>query len=159
MLVDGASGFRWLKRLANCASNFSPVRSLNLNCLPSVAENTVVPDPSRMPTPQFPKRPMLLAGMAKPLMLASDGVPTQSGRCVEVTPRTSTPVPEGSVPLKVGVRYGPDWASRMPATLHPPTTAFERLPPLLAYFFPWPTGMSQKKVFKKRLRRVKTTLP
>src|ERR1700676_1473760 len=93
-------------------------------------EKTCEPGPSRMPTPQLPKRPMLLAGMAKALEFENDGLPTQSGRWVEVTPRTSTPVPEGSVPLKVGVRYGPDCASSMAATLQPPTNAFVNADPL-----------------------------
>src|SRR4051812_41469795 len=89
-------------------------------------DRLTVPGPTSVPTPALPKRPMgepeqlnwldapgVRPGQTKAARFHQrsavgfarlGSMPTASGRSV---PRASAPVPDGSPPLIVGVRYGP----------------------------------------------------
>src|SRR5262249_12784403 len=137
--------------------------------LPTVSENTLVPGPTSSPTVALPNRPMLLAGRAKHdasnqrVAVGDSMFPSQvsrSGRCVEVKPRVSVPVPDGSVPLlNAGVRNDPDCTSRMPARSQPPTMASIAGGASLPTLRPRPIGSSQNTVEIQRCRRVNGALP
>src|SRR5262249_41189409 len=62
-LTFGIPQLLMLNRLANCASYLTENRSPRFTVFPIEVENVTVFGPSRMPTPQLPKRPILLAGM------------------------------------------------------------------------------------------------
>src|SRR5262245_28261941 len=114
----GMSRFSTLNRFEIAISNRTRDDRATVTALPMVSENTFVPGPISSPGDALPNLPMLLAGREKHAAsnhLATVGderLPSQlpwSGRCVEVKPRVSVPVPEGSVPLlKNGVRNEPD---------------------------------------------------
>src|SRR5215469_12327403 len=97
--------FRMLNRLANWASYRNATRSVTAKLLPADMENVAVPGPSRIPEPQAPNRPRLLAGTVKAAGLKYRAVvgllaypvwpATQSGRCCD-TERWLGFVPEGS---------------------------------------------------------------
>ena len=58
MFMFGSPQLTMLNRLENCASYRRAKRSFKWNVLPADIEKVVVPGPSRIPTPQLPKRPM-----------------------------------------------------------------------------------------------------
>src|SRR5262245_56902015 len=141
-----------LKRLDIWASYNSPTRSLIENRFPRDIEKFFVPGPSIMPTPQLPKRPMLLSGLTNAAGLShwsrvgfdTRGLApaTQSGRMKLPALRKPGLVPDGSVPVNVGVRNGPDCSRVIPVTFHPPTIRSTAGPPLLRKLFPRPNGRS-----------------
>src|SRR5262245_37434483 len=102
-----------LNTLDSCASYNSPTRSVIGNRFPSDIEKFFVPGPSIMPTPQLPKRPMLLSGLTNAAGLShwsrvgfdTRGLtpPMQSGRMKPPALRKPGLVPDGSVPVNVGV--------------------------------------------------------
>lgn len=64
MFIFGKPQLARLNKLENCASYLRPKRSFKWNVLPADIEKVAVPGPSRIPTPQLPKRPI---GSAVPL--------------------------------------------------------------------------------------------
>ena len=147
----GTPLFRMLKRLANCASYRNATRSVSAKLFPADIENVAVPGPSKMPEPQVPNRPMLLAGIVKAAGLKYCAVvgllsypvwpATQSGRNCD-TERWLGFVPEGSdTPLlKYGVSHGPLCNRVMPVTRHPPTIRFAARLTLPPNCWPRPKG-------------------
>src|SRR5438067_6778176 len=126
MFVGGSLRFGWFGRFLKDASNLRVFLSASRNTLPRPMDRLTVPGPTSVPTPALPKRAIgvteqvnwLEAPGVRPgqtnaarfqkrsaVGLESAGsTPRESGLWV---PRVSPPVPEGSPPLIVGVRYGP----------------------------------------------------
>src|SRR2546429_282206 len=96
------------------------------------SETTCVPGPTRAPTGEVPKRPMLSGGTANAagfthllmlLFVEYIGTPgTMSARGSPPTAVLAKLVPEGSAPGANTERYGPVWNMSLPATSHPPTS-------------------------------------
>src|SRR5262249_15236005 len=142
------------------------------------------PGPRIIPTPELPNRPsgagsrpgttpMLQLNWFAPAawpgqtnvprlsQRSADGSdsapsPIRSGRCV---PRFGAFVPEGSPPLIVGVRYGPDCRVTIDDTLHPPRMASAPRPIFAKKWRRRPTGKSYTSVVTERWRRVAYTSP
>src|SRR5215510_1443799 len=141
-----------LNTLDICASYNRPTPSLIGNRFPNDIEKFFVPGPSIMPTPQLPKRPMLLSGLTNAAGLShwsrvgldiTGSTPAmQSGRMKLPALRKPGLVPDGSVPVNVGVRNGPDCSRTIPVTFHPPTIRSTAGPTLLKKLLPLPKGKS-----------------
>src|SRR5215813_772048 len=148
--------FVMLNTLDIWASYNSPTRSLIENRFPNDIEKFFVPGPSIMPTPQLPKRPMLLSGLTNAAGLShwsrvgfdtKGSTPaTQSGRMKPPALRNPGLVPDGSVPVNVGVRNGPDCSRTIPVTFYPPTRRSTAGPTLWKKLGPRPQANSKKNV-------------
>src|SRR5579863_8874468 len=58
MVMSGIPRLTWFRKLTNETSTRSLARSLRLKLLAKAKSQLMVPGPSRMPTPEVPKRPI-----------------------------------------------------------------------------------------------------